>query len=497
MHSMAQAKPFLSKSKLIAAWQCRKRAHLEKHRPELAEITAATESLWATGHRVGGAAKAIYGTPEAVEIGFDQRLGLLAKRTRQLIEGGARHPIFEATFIHENVVVRVDALLPDADGWRAIEVKASTSVKDYHVLDCAIQDWVLRGNGLEVGSFALAHIDNTFVYPGGGCYEGLLTEQDLTDEARRLETEVLELVAGAREAVSGPLPRVAVGTHCGQPYEGPFTGFCWPRDAEYPVTGLGGDRARLAGFVVAGCRDIRDVDPDAIAAGTQQRIYRVTCSGEPEILAGARRAFAALGYPRYYLDFETIAPAVPFWAGTRPYVQLPVQWSCHIDDGRGGGSAAGMRHEDFLDLSGDPPMRALAERLIECLGDAGPVLMYTTFERQVLETLIGLLPDLETPLGAIIERLFDLHPVVKANYYHPRMLGSWSIKAVAPTLDPQLDYAHLDGIREGTAAADAYLEAIAPETGPDRKAELERQLRRYCRFDTEAMAGIVRFFSAS
>ncbi|MDX1498746.1 MAG: DUF2779 domain-containing protein [Woeseiaceae bacterium] len=494
---MAQAKPFLSKSKLVAAWQCTKRAHLEKHRPELAEITAATEASWATGHQVGDAAKSIYGTPEAVEIGFDRRLGLLAKRTRELIGSGARHPIFEATFIHENVVVRVDVLLPAADGWRAIEVKASTSVKDYHVLDCAIQDWVLRGNGLEVGSFALAHVDNAFVYPGGGHYVGLLTERDLTDDVRRLETEVLELVAGAREAVSGPLPQVPVGKHCGQPFECPFLGVCWPRDAEYPVTGLGGERARLAGFVAAGCRDIRDVDPDAITAETQRRIYRVTCRGEPEILAGARQAFAALGYPRHYLDFETIAPAVPFWAGTRPYVQLPVQWSCHIDDGRGDGSAAAMRHEEFLDLSGEPPMRPLAERLIECLGDAGPVLMYTSFERQVLETLIELHPDLDAPLRAIIDRLFDLHPVVKANYYHPRMLGSWSIKAVAPTIDPALDYAHLDGIREGTAAANAYLEAVSPGTSSGRKAELERQLRRYCRFDTEAMAEIVRFFSAS
>ncbi len=81
------------------------------------------------------------------------------------------------------------------------------------------------------------------------------------------------------------------------------------------------------------------------------------------------------------------------------------------------------------------------------------------------------------------------------NYYDPRMLGSWSIKAVTPTVDPAMDYARLEGIREGTAAADGFIEAIDASTSPQRKAELERQLRRYCRFDTAAMVSIVRFFS--
>ena len=87
-----------------------------------------------------------------------------------------------------------------------------------------------------------------------------------------------------------------------------------------------------------------------------------------------------------------------------------------------------------------------------------------------------------------------LHPVVRDNYYHPKMLGSWSIKAVLPTISPRMDYAKLEGIREGTAAADGFIEAITPTTSGVRKAELEEQLLRYCKVDTQAMAEIVRFF---
>jgi hypothetical protein len=381
-------------------------------------------------------------------------------------------------------------MIPDGDGWRVIEVKASTSVKDYHVLDCAIQDWVLRNSGINVTSVSLAHINNQFVYPGDENYEGLLVENDLTDEVRTLEPSVIELIDKARTAVTGPMPEIHVGAQCTKPYDCQFQSHCWPSDTRYPITGLGGSRAKLGEYVALGAHDILDVDENSITAATQQRIYRVTCKGEPEILDGAREALDALPYPRYYLDFETIGPGVPIWPGTRPYAAIPVQWSCHIEE-QGGQ----LRHEEFLDLSGQPPMRALAEKMIECLGDSGPVLMYTNYEQRVIESLLELLPDLAEPLQKIINRLWDLYPVVKENYYHPDMLGSWSIKAVLPTINPAMDYSKLDGINEGTGASDGFIEAISPDTDMLRKLELEEQLLRYCRFDTEAMVEILRYLT--
>lgn len=493
---MPPSRPYLSKSRLISAWQCPKKLHLEKHHKELAVITSQMESAFAGGHAVGDIAQQLYGTDQSVEVEFNFRT--MVAETKRLIDNGADFAIFEATFRHENVLIRADVMIPDAaaGGWHVIEVKASTSVKDYHVLDCAIQDWVLRNSGINVLSISLAHINNEFVYQGDSNYEGLLLENDLTEEVRAMEYDVLELVAKAREAVSGPMPLIDVGPHCTKPYECQFISHCWPMDAEYPVTGLGGGKARLAEWVVAGYRDIRDVPiADVYTKGTQtaetqQRIRRVTKSGEAEVLPGARDILEALPYPRYYLDFETIAPAIPFWKGTRPYAALPIQWSCHIEEEGGE-----MRHEEFLDLSGEPPMRVLAERMIACLGESGPVLMYTSYEKTVINGLIEMFPDLANPLTEITNRLWDLHPLVKAHYYHPAMLGSWSIKAVLPCMSPHADYAKLEGIKEGTAASDGFIEAIDPDTDQARKAELEEQLLRYCKFDTEAMVEIVRYFT--
>jgi hypothetical protein len=202
---MGSRRPSLSKSRLISAWQCLKRVHLEKNHPEFGEVSSQTESLWATGHLVGEISQQLYGTPDSVEIAFDKRLGIMLNKTRELIEGGANFPIFEATFRHEGVLVRADVLMPDADGWRIIEIKASTSVKEYHVLDCAIQDWVLRNAGINVTAVSLAHINNRFVYPGNGDYDGLLVEHDLTDEVRMLEPTVVDLVASAPHMTASSL----------------------------------------------------------------------------------------------------------------------------------------------------------------------------------------------------------------------------------------------------------------------------------------------------
>jgi len=296
-------KPYLSKSKLISAWQCPKKLHLEKHHPELGEITSNMESLFALGHQVGAISQQLYGTADSVEIPFNRKMGLMVRETQALIASGANFPIFEATFQHDGILVRVDVLLPGENGWRVVEVKASTSVKDYHVLDCAIQDWVMRHVGLSVESISLAHINNQFVYPGDENYEGLLVEQDLTVKVRTLEPGVVNLIETARDAVTGPMPEINVGPHCSKPYDCQFQDYCWPTDSEYPIRGLGGSKANLANYVALGYYDIRDVSIEDVTAETQKRIHRVTCEGTPEVLDGARQTLEALPYPRYYLDF--------------------------------------------------------------------------------------------------------------------------------------------------------------------------------------------------
>lgn len=89
------------------------------------------------------------------------------------------------------------------------------------------------------------------------------------------------------------------------------------------------------------------------------------------------------------------------------------------------------------------------------------------------------------------ERLVDLLPLVRAGYYHPAMKGSWSIKAVLPTVAPELGYGGLGEVRDGIGAQGAYLALIDPATPPDRSAALAADLRRYCALDTLVLQRLV------
>ena len=480
----------LSKSKLMSFAQCPKRLFLETYHPELGEVSVLTQTAFDTGHQVGELAIELYGGSEGRFVSNDEGLEVALEQTREYMANEPRVPLFEATFEFDGVLVRVDVLLPVKDGWRIVEVKSSTNVKPPHVMDCAVQAWVFQRLGHSLQGIALAHIDNTFVYAAAGNYEGILREADLTDKIKDCLDEVPDLIEAARLTLQREAsPLVDVGAHCSRPYKCEFTNYCWPKDTEHPIQGFRGSKKKLGQWIATGYRDIIEVPEDELLSPTQQRIRRVTEEGQYELLPGAAEFVVNLGYPRYYLDFETVSPAIPIWVGTRPYQTLAVQWSCHIEDQSGT-----TTHVEFLDLVTQPPMRELAERLIQALGTSGPVLMYTDYERTAIKNLIDLFPELAEPLQDIINRLVDLAPVARVNYYHPDMMGSWSIKSVIPTIDSNLDYALLEGINQGLAASDGYLEAIATATTPARRDELDVQLRTYCSLDTEAMVALVQFF---
>jgi hypothetical protein len=236
-----------------------------------------------------------------------------------------------------------------------------------------------------------------------------------------------------------------------------------------------------------GIEDIREIPDGRLQNPLHERIRTCVVKGKPYLDGALRRSLRELSYPRYYLDFETIQFAIPRWLGTRPYEQLPFQWSCH-KEGRNGNLA----HYEVLDVSGVAPMRNFAESLIRSLGKRGPIVVYSHFENTVLNRLAARYPDLADDLADIQRRLVDLLPLVRAHYYHPAMQGSFSIKAVLPTVAPHLSYDDLGEVRDGGAAQAAFFECIDAGTSPERRVVLEAGLRAYCARDTLAMVELVR-----
>jgi hypothetical protein len=424
-------------------------------------------------------------------VSFERGLRAAIETTRALLAAGGQDPIFEATFDRDGVNVRVDVLERSEPEPKLVEVKAAARVKAHYLDDCAIQAWALAGNGLAPREIAVATIDPEFVYEGDGRYEGLLVETDVTEAVRERLATVPELVATARRTLAAlEEPQITVGVHCGAPHGCEFYAHCAPPPGKYPVLGLGGGKEKLFELMHAGYRDIRDVPEEALANDLQRRIWRQTRLEQPYVDAALRASVRALPFPRHYLDFETVGPAIPMFAGTRPFEALPFQWSCHIEARSGA-----IAHAEFLDLAPEPPLRRLAEELLAALGTTGPIVVYTPYERRVMSELAHRFRDLAPRLEALTARIVDLHPPTRAHYYHPAMQGSWSIKAVLPTIAPDFSYEVLGEVQDGLAAQAAYLEAIRPDTPAERRAALRRALLDYCRHDTLALVRLVEFFA--
>jgi hypothetical protein len=473
----------LSKTKILNSIQCPKRLWLEVHKPEPAQYSETSIQIMQTGNDVHRAYRTL--VPDGILIEHVDDLKTALEQTRLALKKSASAPVFEGAFQQEGVLVRADLLLVDTKGSRLVEVKAAGSVREHHLNDCAIQTWVIEREGIPIKTVELALINTSFVYPGGRDYSGLFMHTNVTEQVRTLIQQVPAWVKKCQKILNSDMPAMEDGNQCHDPYECPFFERCSVPGPDYPVKFLpyGGKVAKK--LIAEGILDIRDIPENRLSSSIHERVARVTKSGTAEIHPAVTALLKRFPFPRYYLDFETVAFAVPRWPGTKPYQPIPFQWSCHLDHADGK-----VEHKWFLDTSGEAPTRAVADSLVKNLGRSGPIFMYTSFEKARINDLIKLVPDLAPKLRLIISRLEDLHPIVKDHYYHPRMKGSWNLKSVIECIAPEMSYTRLDEVSNGMAAQQAYLEIIDPEINAVRRKDLRKKLLEYCKLDTMAMLRI-------
>jgi hypothetical protein len=216
-----------------------------------------------------------------------------------------------------------------------------------------------------------------------------------------------------------------------------------------------------------------------------------TLNNQPNIDKAAIKEFLdQLIYPLYFLDFETMQPAIPQFDGTKPYQQIPFQYSLHIIEHEGGE----LIHKEHLGISGTSTMRALAEQLCEDIPMDVCTLAYNkAFECTRIKEMAQAFPDLAEHLTNIQEHIADLLvPFQQGAYYLPSMKGSFSIKVVLPALfpdDPTLDYHNLEGcVHNGSEAMNIFPE-IQYMT-PEEQAKTRKSLLAYCCLDTFAMVKV-------
>jgi hypothetical protein len=475
----------LSKSRFCYGLQCLKQLWWRVHEPAAPELVpdASLEVLFARGHRVGELAQAEF--PGGTLIGHEHwEVEQKLADTQAALAAGAP-AIYEAAFLAEGVFVAVDVLERRGRGHVIVEVKSTLDVKEQFVPDVAIQLHVLRAAGLTVPSVEVMHLNRACRFPD---LSDLFVREDVTAAAEAFLPAIPAQLARMREALSGPLPVVATGPHCTTPYDCPFMARCWPAVSDDHVSNLYLGKALPGRLLAAGISSIKDVPDDTRLTEIQARQVRAVKGGEVVVEEGLSGALDQLEPPVAYLDFETIAPAVPAWSGCGPYMAVPVQMSCHVV-----GADGATTHHEWLADGPEDPRPAMAAAVVRACAGARTVVAYNApFERRCLEHLGEHVPSARQELQAVARKLVDLLPIVRYHVYHPDFVGSFSMKSVGPALLEGLSYAGMEIGEGGTASAVLEGMLLGGARPPDaERARLRRSLLDYCAQDTLAMVKLV------
>jgi hypothetical protein len=475
----------LSKSKYCRGIQCKKMLWLDEYKPNEA-INIDNNDVLDNGSDVGELAKDLFGNH--IDVKFSENLSLMIQDTNSLLKI-KDVVITEASFKYENLFCSVDILRKIGNEVELYEVKSSTEIKDIYIHDISYQYYLLKKLGYNVKKAALVYINRYYEKVGKLDLKKLFIIKDVTDIVLEKESEVEENIKAFEECINDMEINDCIDIHCFKPYPCPYFKYCTKHLKSKNVFDLRRMtkkemiklyKSGIISFEQLKTSNIKDIYK-------RQIIYELDDKKDYIDTKNIKKFLDDLTEPLYFLDFETFEDSIPRFDYTKPYMQIPFQYSLHyIENGV-------LKHKEFLAESGTDPRRKLALQLVEDIPKNVCVLAYNMmFEKMIIKNLSELYPDLSEHLMNIYDNIKDLMIPFKEGYYYTKnMQGSYSIKYVLPSLfpnDPNLDYHNLDTVHNGSEAMNIFKKLENMDT--NEKEKVRESLLKYCKLDTYAMVKI-------
>ncbi|MFH1401020.1 MAG: DUF2779 domain-containing protein [Nanoarchaeota archaeon] len=465
----------LTKSRYMTGLTCPRCLWLMVNDPEsMPTVDEATQRRMDEGTTIGILAQKLYPDGAAVP---QEDFGINLCMTKQML--ASRRPLFEAAFAHGRCYARADILVPgEEDTWDIVEVKSSTRVKDEHIEDVAFQKYCYQGAGLRIARCYIMHLNSAYIKDGDIDPKSLFTTTDVTEKADKVcdigkRVDTMLAIIDQSDA-----PTITIGLGPGQCST--IHSCCEVGEGSVFELHRAGELAfRL---YAQGHRMITDIPEDTTLSQAQRVQRDAARTGKTHIDKEKIGAFIkGLRYPLHFLDFETFQTAIPLLDATRPYQQIPFQYSLHVQEELGGI----ITHHSYLASTADP-REEFIRRLQEDVTDLGSIIVYNAaFERGIINALINT-DKLQRWAEDVSARIIDLHtPFRTFIAYSPAQHGSTSLKAVLPAFTGA-GYDDME-ITDGSQAASTYVSMITGATPSEQHPGLREALEAYCALDTEAM----------
>jgi hypothetical protein len=471
----------ITKAVFLNAMACPKLGWLlrnegESDRGFLSDVSAGEEFLLEQGARVHRRARSVYPRGRVIE---DRGMRKAVAATRAAIGDRAVKTIYEGAFMSGGFTARADVLRRARSGWHLLEIKSSCNDRPEFTDDMAYTAMVLRQAGLDICEVSIVLISKD--YRLGMKDERLFTQTDHTHDVLDLAAEFLVESPEIKRRLSlSRSPRRRLAFECKRCDIWPE---CVGKGINHHIFRLPRlSRSKFEQLCELGISSIEEI-PAAFPLTQHQAAVREAIQKKGPVFGdGLRKHLRRIARPAYYLDFETVMTAIPLYRAIAPFTQIPTQYSIHRCTAPG--EIAG--HCEYLADPSRDCRRDLAEHLIADLPGKGSVIVYSNFEKVVINALADLYPDLAGHLASIVERLVDLEIIIRKNFYHPDFGGRTSIKVTLPALVPGMRYDDLD-ISEGGSAMAAFADLALGRYDEGEALDVKRHLLEYCKQDTLAM----------
>lgn len=478
----------LTKSNYLSGIQCAKLLWITKNdKSRIPEPTEIEKAKFEEGYLIEKLAGSLF--PEKIDLSqlnFDEQI----EKTKELLD--KRTPLFQASFLVDDLYSRADILFPvEKNQWDIIEIKSSTEPKDIHFEDLSFQKHVYEKFGLNIRKCFVMHVNKEYVKKGDIEPKEFLIQTEVSKEVEEAILGIQERIRKMLEIIKGECPEFCIDDLKTIEYDNIV------KDEfmnSLPENNVFEFRRMLTKKKIElykeGIIKMNEV-PDSIELNDKQKIQKLLSKrGGKNIDKGQIKHFLDnLQYPLYYLDFETINPAIPKFDNSKPYQQIPFQFSLHIQENQGDK----IKHICFLTDGTDDPRLNFLKALKDNLGDKGDILVYNqVFEKMVLKQVVEFFPEfLEWHDKNILPRIKDLMYVFdKFHYYDPKQKGSVSIKYVLPVLS-DLKYDGLE-ISKGDFASYEFERVTYGNVPHEEKQRVRKALEEYCKLDTLAEVEIVK-----
>ena len=396
--------------------------------------------------------------------------------------------LYDASFQHNGVVTTLDILQIKDGNYYGFEIKSSSRITSNHIMDAALQYYVLSNNGVFLSDFTVMTLNPFYHKKREIEPELLFMKKSVFNKILPLQEFISSKLAGMHEVISqNEAPVIHMSEHCHSPHSCDFIENCRGDIESDSILYLqGASRQTVYELFHAGVRKIGQVPIDFNLSAEQKIQYSVIQSGAEYIdKKGLSAFFEKVHYPIHYLDFEMFMPAVPLFEGNTPYQHLPFLYSIH----RQNSSDGTTEHTCFLAPTGSDPTEKFIYQLLLDLGDSGSIFVFdATHERRILNKAAGQFPRYKNSIHLVLNRIIDLSlPFQNKLYYHQEMKGSYSMKTLLPIFAPNLSFDVLK-IKNGMEAMLAFEQMH--ESDEVLKQELSEALIDYCKMDTFGLVKI-------